>query len=236
MALRYTTELLFHLRQSPLCIKPASLPPAEDWMGPPPDNTRTQTKTTVDRRSHDASLLDQTNRRPGVERHMSRNSANPEDIILGPPRTSFASAGGLRNSGPATGTRPFDADKDSKEPDARDRFNFRNSRNGDPELGDRFRDSRNSNFRSRGDGDQDTEGWSTVKPRKSFGAEGAERFHGRMGGGDRFTSDRKPRERDDHDAARDRPRRTFDNHGKDAEVDESLEPRTRNGLSRDDGT
>ncbi|CRK49054.1 hypothetical protein BN1723_020734, partial [Verticillium longisporum] len=62
---------------------------------------------------------------------MSRNSANPEDIILGPPRTSFASAGGLRNSGPATGTRPFDADKDSKEPDARDRFNFRNSRNGD---------------------------------------------------------------------------------------------------------
>ncbi|CAJ2503785.1 Uu.00g111790.m01.CDS01 [Anthostomella pinea] len=42
------------------------------------------------------------------------------------------------------------------------------------------RDGRN-NFRCRGEGGEDSDGWSIVKPRKSFGHEGAERFSGRMG-------------------------------------------------------
>ncbi|KAK1522161.1 uncharacterized protein CCOS01_09873, partial [Colletotrichum costaricense] len=230
MALQYSAEVLIHLRESPLCIKPSALPPAEEWMGPPPDNNRTQTnvtKPTTDRRSHDNPLLDQTNRRPGVDRHVSRNSANPEDIILGPPRTAFASAT-LRNG------KPFDNDKGLKDADSPSRFNFRN-RNGDTPEGDRFRDSRNTNFgRRRGDGDpQDQEGWSTVKPRKSFGHEGAERFQGRMGagGGDRLPNERRPRDRDDREGPRDRTHRTFDHHDKEHDHEEA-EPRPRNGLSR----
>lgn len=146
-------------------------------------------------------------------------AADSDDIILGPPRTAFASTGaGARN-------KSFDCDKESKDLDSRDRFNFRN-RNGDTEGNDRTRDTRNHSFRRRGDADQDGEGWSTVKPRKSFGNEGAERFHGRMGGTDRFNNDRKPR---DHDAARDRPRRGLDNYGKDSDDGDA---RSRNGLHR----
>ncbi|KAL0944636.1 uncharacterized protein CTRU02_202523 [Colletotrichum truncatum] len=235
MALQYTAEFLIHLRESPLCIKPPNLPPAEDWMGPPPDNTRPQNnnnnsnnnpKTPADRRSHDNPLLDQTNRRPGVDRHASRNSANPEDIVLGPPRTAFASATLRNNAG-----KPFENDKDLKNADSPNRFNLRN-RNGDTPEGERFRDSRNSNFRRRGDNDQDNEGWSTVKPRKSFGHEGAERFHGRMGagGGDRLPNERRTRDRD-AEANRERPHRNFDHHDKDKDHEEA-EPRPRNGLNR----
>ncbi|WQF80527.1 hypothetical protein CDEST_05541 [Colletotrichum destructivum] len=236
MSLQYTAEFLVHLRESPLCIKPPALPPAEEWMGPLPDNSRTQgssnnnnsqTKTPADRRSNDNPLLDQTNRRPALDRHVSRNSANPEDIILGPPRTAFASAT-LRNG------KPFDSEKGIKDADSPSRFNFRN-RNGDTPEGDRFRDSRNANFRRRGDGDQDQEGWSTVKPRKSFGHEGAERFQGRMGagGGDRLPNERRPRDRDDREGHRDRTLRTFEHHDKDKDHDhEEAESRPRNGLSR----
>ncbi|WYZ45063.1 hypothetical protein EsH8_VIII_000379 [Colletotrichum jinshuiense] len=230
MALQYTAEFLVHLRESPLCTKPPGLPPAEEWMGPPPDNARTPgntTKTPADRRSHDNPLLDQTNRRPGVDRHVSRNSANPEDIILGPPRTAFASATLRNNNG-----KPFENDKGLKDADSPGRFTFRN-RNGDTPEGERFRDSRNSNFRRRGDNDQDQEGWSTVKPRKSFGHEGAERFNGRMGGGgsDRITGDRRTRDRDDREAPKDRPHRSIDHQDKDKDQ-EDADSRPRNGLNR----
>jgi len=33
MAVRYTAEFLLYLRESPLCVKPLNLPPAEEWMG-----------------------------------------------------------------------------------------------------------------------------------------------------------------------------------------------------------
>ena len=33
MAIRYPVEDLLHLRESPLCLKPNNLPPAEEWMG-----------------------------------------------------------------------------------------------------------------------------------------------------------------------------------------------------------
>lgn len=33
MALRYELDILLHLRESPLCVKPKDLPPREDWMG-----------------------------------------------------------------------------------------------------------------------------------------------------------------------------------------------------------
>lgn len=31
--IRYERELLLHLKDSPLCVKPKDLPPKEEWMG-----------------------------------------------------------------------------------------------------------------------------------------------------------------------------------------------------------
>ncbi|KAM5347896.1 hypothetical protein ACJ41O_007720 [Fusarium nematophilum] len=223
MAVRYTADFLLYLRDSPLCIKPPNLPPAEEWMGAPPEGGRSQPnlKSAGDRsRSNDNPLLDQTNRHSGAERHVSRNSANPEDLVFAPPRMAFASA---------RGNKLLDNDK-AKDSDAQGRFgNFR-SRNGDLDN-DRFRDGRNNNgFRRRDAGDGESDGWSTVKPRKSFGHEGAERFHGRMGGN--FRDDRRPaRDRDDRDAQRDRPTRNFDSFTRDKDGDDN-EGRSRNGMNR----
>ncbi|KAI0132070.1 hypothetical protein BJ170DRAFT_229500 [Xylariales sp. AK1849] len=259
MATRYSVVDLLHLRDSPLCIKPNTLPPAEEWMGPPPEtlnggNRQGTGRTGTDRtRNNDNSLLDQTNRRPGLDRHVSRNSASgspslpyplpdadltidPEDIILGPPRTAFSSSTLSR------GSKPFDNDKAFKESDARDRFaTFRRNGDGDTE---RFRDSDRTrergdrtNFRRRGEADQDSDGWSTVKPRKSFGHEGAERFHrpdrfgGSGGGGGDRGGERRPRDNHQEDNG-DRPRRSnFGEFSRDQEGDEGERPR-RNGLNR----
>ncbi|KAI2779095.1 hypothetical protein F4815DRAFT_203746 [Daldinia loculata] len=230
MALRYTVETLIFLRESPLCVKPGALPPAEEWMGPPPEAFRNNqgNKPGTERRSNDSSLLDQSNRRVGIDRHTSRTVGVSEDIILGPPRTTFSSATLTRAN------KPFDNDKTLKDTDARDRFAFR-SRNGDADNSERFRDrdrdrdARNG-FRRRGD-DQDSEGWSTVKPRKSFGHEGAERFHGRMGDRpERFGPERRPRDQDDNDNG-DRPRRNFGEFAKEKEGEDGDKPR-RNGLNK----
>ncbi|KND90012.1 hypothetical protein TOPH_05393 [Tolypocladium ophioglossoides CBS 100239] len=223
MALRYSADFLLHLRESPLCARPDGLPPAEEWMGASLEQLRIQSKSTVDNRrgTNDTPLLDQTNRRSGSERHApSRNSANPDDIVFGPPRMAFSSA---------RGNRMLENEKGMRDADAQGRTDLR-SRSGETDV-DRLRDSRNTNLR-RGDADQDSDGWSTVKPRKSFGTEGAERFHGKMGGG--FRDERRPtRDRDDRDATRDRQARPFDNFARGGDVAaDGGEGRSRNGLNR----
>ncbi|KAI2466816.1 hypothetical protein F4781DRAFT_335824 [Annulohypoxylon bovei var. microspora] len=232
MALRYSVDALVYLRESPLCAKPSTLPPAEEWMGPPPETFRNSqgNKPGGERgRNNDNLLLNQSNRPIGVDRHASRNAGAAEDIILGPPRTTFSSATLSRAN------KAFESEKNSKEADTRDRFAFR-SRNGDADNSERFpnrerdRDGRTT-FRRRGDADQDSEGWSTVKPRKSFGHEGAERFHGRMGERpERFGGERRPRDQDDRENS-DRPRRAFGEFSKDKEGDDVEKPR-RNGVNR----
>ncbi|KAK0391471.1 hypothetical protein NLU13_0972 [Sarocladium strictum] len=204
MALRYSADDLLHLRASPLCAKPDRLPPAEEWMGAPLEQIRTQNKANAsDRpRTGDNPLHDHTNRRPGYERHATRNSANPEDFVLAPPRMAFASA---------RGAKPHEHDGEGlREPDSHDRF------------------GRNIALRRRNDADQDSDGWTPVKPRKSFGADGAERFAGRMGS---FRDEKRPqRDREDRDATRDRPMRNFDALSRDRAIDEDGRP--RNGLGR----
>lgn len=217
MAIRYTAEHLLFLRESPLCIKPEKLPPAEEWMGAPPDQTRAQNKPVNDRpRSLDNPLLDQTNRRPGIN-HTSRTSTNPDDIVFAPPRMAFASSG--------RGGKTLDGEKPTKDADPAGRFALRN-RNSEAD-GDRLRAP--NAVRRRGENDLDNDGWSTVKPRKSFGAEGAERFHGRMGGN--FRDEKKPLRENDRDATRDRPTRPFDAFGRDNKEAEN-DSRTRNGAGR----
>lgn len=131
----------------------------------------------------------------------------------------------------ARGNKSLENDKGIKEAiEGQGRFgNFR-SRNGDADN-DRFRDNRNTtSFRRRDAGDQESEGWSTVKPRKSFGHDGAEHFHGRMGGN--FREDRRqPRDRDDRDTPRERALRTFDSFTRDKDGDDG-DGRPRNGLGR----
>ena len=129
---------------------------------------------------------------------------DPDDIVFGPPRTAFSSA---------RGNKSFDGDRILKDGgDLPGRFDMR-GRNGDGDS-ERGRESRTNNFRRRDESDQDSEGWSTVKPRKSFGHEGAERFHGKMGGN--FRDDKRPvRDKDE------RPARPLDgvSREKEASVD-----------------
>lgn len=184
-------------------------------MGAPPE-VRVQTKTTNDRpRPSDNPLLDQNNRRTGIG-HASRNSTNPEDIVFAPPRMAFASSG--------RGSKTLESDKSTKDIDPVGRFGLRN-RNSEAD-GDRLRAP--NALRRRGENDLDSDGWSTVKPRKSFGAEGAERFHGRMGGN--FRDEKKPLRDSDRDATRDRPTRVSDALTRDKDIEN--DNRTRNSAGR----
>jgi hypothetical protein len=155
------------------------------------------------------------------------NYTDPEDVILAPPKTSFMSATSIRNP-----TKTFDStDRPSlRETDSRDRFNFRNKPGeGD---GERGRDSRNNNLRPKRAEGEDSDGWSTVKPRKSFGTEGAERFNGRMGVSHR--DERRFKDREDREG-KDRPRGfdTFsrDRVEKEGDIEQERDNR-RNGTGR----
>lgn len=132
----------------------------------------------------------------------------------------------------STGGKTFDSlDRTpNRDPVARERFDFRSARNGEGEN-DRPRDGRNNNLRvRRNDGDQDSDGWSTVKPRKSFGNEGAERFNGKMGL-DRHKDERRFKDREDRDV-KDRPPRGFDTYSRDKEVEDQERDGRRNGTGR----
>ncbi|KAH8593448.1 hypothetical protein B0O99DRAFT_213424 [Bisporella sp. PMI_857] len=224
----YTPEELKHLASSPLVVKPPGLPPTEQWMGASVDSTRNNSTKITDRakRSDSDLLLDQTNRRP---QHISRNS-NPAEIILGPPKTSFLSATPNRNVGKSFDSPDRPPLRDAE--NSKDRFSFRNKTGeADDERGHRplLRSKRT-------EGEADAEnGWEKVKPRKSFGAEGVERFNGRMGGIDRHRDDRRFRDREERDV-RDRPQRGFDTflRDKDGDHDQDREPR-RNGTGRGRG-
>lgn len=120
----------------------------------------------------------------------------------------------------SAGRKGAENDK-TREGDSQGRPNNFRSRTGEGD-GDRFREGRNANpLRRREGGDQDNEGWSTVKPRKSFGAEGAERFQGRMGMAGGRDDKRQSRETDRHV-------RGFDMFNRDKDNEE--EGRPRNGL------
>lgn len=139
---------------------------------------------------------------------------------------SFLSATSHRNPSKTLelSDRSMLRDQDSKE-----RFNFR-GKIGEPET-DRSRESRNNVGLKpkRAEGD-DSDGWEKVKPRKSFGADGAERFQGRMGG-DRNREDRRLKDREEREG-KDRPR-GFDTftREKDVEHDHEKDAR-RNGAGR----
>ncbi|ETS04723.1 hypothetical protein M419DRAFT_72334 [Trichoderma reesei RUT C-30] len=213
MAIRYTAEHLLFLRESPLCVKPEKLPPAEEWMGTNRPTIGLDLWTIRSLTRPLAALVSIILR--------GRVQVNPEDIVFAPPRMAFASSG--------RGSKTLDGEKPTKDADTTGRFALRN-RNSEAD-GDRLRAPNAA--RRRGENDQDNEGWSTVKPRKSFGAEGAERFHGRMGGN--FRDEKKPLREPDREVTRDRSTRAFDPFARDTkDADNDARTRTTAGRSKVD--
>ncbi|KAF5862768.1 hypothetical protein ETB97_011218 [Aspergillus alliaceus] len=193
MARRYQIDELLWLRSSPLVTKPTNLPPVEEWMGPIPDPT-TQRKSTGPR---DPSNPNETTpRRSSIfeSRHISRNS-NSEDIILGPPKTAFASASRVPGKGSIDAT-----ERPSRQPDSddtkNDRLNFRGKFFKDREAGDNNfdrRDGKTDPFTPRR-GDRDD--WNAGRPRRPFGQDENERKPRRNGEFDRWESRDFNRDRD----------------------------------------
>ncbi|KAG5948336.1 hypothetical protein E4U53_006318 [Claviceps sorghi] len=126
----------------------------------------------------------------------------------------------------ARGNKVVENEKTSRDTDVQGRVGIRSR--GDTE-GDRFREGRSNPLRRRGEGEQDGDGWNMVKPRKSFGAEGAERFHGKMGGNFRDEK-RSTRDsnKDERESARERPGRVLDILTRDRDGPDA-EARPRNG-------
>ncbi|GKZ60421.1 hypothetical protein AnigIFM60653_010268 [Aspergillus niger] len=212
MARRYQIDELLWLRSSPLVTKPTNLPPVEEWMGPIPDPA-TQRKATNSRDPNNPH--ETTPRRPSLfeTRHVSRNS-NSEDIILGPPKTAFASASRIPGKGSIDATerssRPNDQDESKN-----DRFNLREKFFKDRETGDRDFDRRdgklgtfNNNNTNNNNRRGDREDWNSGRPRRTFGPEEQDRKPRRNGEFDRWEN-RDQREPNNDRGVRDKDARFF---------------------------
>ncbi|OAL72768.1 hypothetical protein A7D00_2541 [Trichophyton violaceum] len=174
MARRYSQEELLHLRESPLVVKPDSLPPIEEWMGPLVDAS-TQKKHTASKEQTNQTESTASARRSSFfePRHISRSS-NSEDIILGPPKTSFSSS--TRGFGKFSDPDRYNS---LKSPDGdgtkSDRFPHRDKFLKDKDSGDRDRDldkrdSKSHITNGRRSGRDDKDDWGT-RSRRTFGQE-----------------------------------------------------------------
>ncbi|PGH26829.1 hypothetical protein AJ80_01409 [Polytolypa hystricis UAMH7299] len=187
MAIRYEIDELLQLRESPLVTKPDSLPPVEEWMGPIPDPNALQKKHS-NSRDHQGQPETPNKRSSLFEpRHLSRSS-NSDEIVLGPPKTSFASASrssfGKSIDATDRSSKPNDQD-DSRN----DRYNFREKFFKDREVGDRDaerRDTRTSVTNGRRPNRDDKEDWMGGRQRRTFGQDDPDRRIKRNGETDRW--------------------------------------------------
>ena len=100
----------------------------------------------------------------------------PEDIVLGPPKTSFASASSSRTTiQPPDSTDRHTVDNTGNETSRDGRFNFRDrffkERDKGDREGDRQREHRSGTLPSRRGGREGAEHWTGVKPREAAGQE-----------------------------------------------------------------
>ncbi|KIW64559.1 hypothetical protein PV04_09484 [Phialophora macrospora] len=86
----YSVEDLLKLRASPLICKPSNLPAIEEWMGPPEPSGR----RPIPRTGKDEPLMQSETfqKRPTLLDSQRRTTTDPDRIVLGPPRRSFASS------------------------------------------------------------------------------------------------------------------------------------------------
>lgn len=151
----------------------------------------------------------------------------PEDIVLGPPKTAFASAAGARNGNklldPPNRTNFGLVDDETMKNDrvnSKERLN----RDGNKPIkdGDKPRDTRLGNLHHRKGTKEDNEPWSGARQQKGFSHDDAERGSRRNGDWD------KEREKD---GVRDpRPQRGFENHRRDGEREGSGDVSTRRNM------
>ena len=104
----------------------------------------------------------------------------PEDIVLGPPKTAFASASAARS-----GNKNFDSPSRSganlydDDTSRNDRYNLRDKFNRDRDRkdleNDKIGDSRTGGLHNRRGARENSEPWSNLRQRKSFGAEDVDR-------------------------------------------------------------
>ncbi|KIV87801.1 hypothetical protein PV11_03323 [Exophiala sideris] len=129
----YSVDDLLKLRASPLICRPANLPPIEEWMGAQ-DTTARRPATTRGKPDEPVVQTETFQKRPALLESQRRTTTDPDRIVLGPPRRSFASSNAR-----AAGKGP----EGLEESNTRDRTSFHEkSRNGDvPE--DRHHERRN---------------------------------------------------------------------------------------------
>lgn len=148
----------------------------------------------------------------------------PEDIVLGPPKTAFASASGARN-----GTRNLDSSNRTSygpaddEAVKNDRYHAKERHIKDaqkPEKdGDKSRDTRLGNLHNRKGIKEDNEPWSGARQQKGFSHDDAN--NGRNGGRDkdRENGGREPR-----------IQRGFENHRRDVDREGNGDSATRRNV------
>ncbi|KAI9842935.1 MAG: hypothetical protein M1838_002911 [Thelocarpon superellum] len=208
MPVRYTPDELLRLKASPLVRKPENLPPPEEWIGSPPPQVGARSSLARGKPDEIVPLQEPSSRRPTLldTKHISRSSI-PDDIVLGPPKMSFASATAFRASsktaGPAETSSFAMLDHDPSRPSrltARDKLSREKDRP-DRET-DRAWETRtvglNGKRAPREREREDADGWTSVKARKSFGHEDGERYTRKPLDRDRdrgVESGREPRER-----------------------------------------
>ncbi|KAI9797421.1 MAG: hypothetical protein M1833_005460 [Piccolia ochrophora] len=233
MGRHYNADELLHLRQSPLVARPHGLPPSEEWMGSTLDRSTNKPPMTRAKTDDQTSYNDSPNRRPSLfdARNISRGSSTiPGDIILGPPKTAFASATAGRNHSKQTDNadRLITPGVDEESTHG-EKYNFRNKFFKDRDKGvqedERIREFRTAPANGRRGTKEDVDGWTSVRPRKSSGLEDMGRHPRRElereRDQDRMTS-KDPRERQP---------RTYDGREKERNVDEDTTSR-RNGVPR----
>ena len=141
-----------------------------------------------------------------------------EDIVLGPPKTAFASASGSRNSTKAFDTpqRPSLNHHDDSPTDVdRKTFRDRHSKDGQKDS-EQTRDPRAGTNQNRRSVRDDNGLWSSVRQQRSSGMDEAERPYRRNG------------DRDGQGGRENRQVRGFENHRRDGDRD----PDTENGTRR----
>ncbi|KAL4872503.1 hypothetical protein BDV12DRAFT_161712 [Aspergillus spectabilis] len=185
MARRYEIDELLWLRSSPLVTRPANLPPVEEWMGPLPDPT-TQRKSSNNQN-------EPSTRRPSLfeTRHISRNS-NSEDIVLGPPKTAFASASRIPGKGSIDATERLPAKQGESDDPKNDRFKFFKDR----DAGDRDFAGREGKMGTFNNRRGEKEDWNNGRPRRTIGQEEQDKKPRRNGEFDRWEprDSREPRD------------------------------------------
>ncbi|CAL5870556.1 uncharacterized protein PFLUO_LOCUS4795 [Penicillium psychrofluorescens] len=190
MARRYEIDELLWLRSSPLVAKPPGLPPIEEWMPLPEPTTQRKTQTSRDPNSPETT----SNRRPSLfeARHTSRGS-NSEDIVLGPPKTAFASSRiGGKGSFDLTDRTPRPAESDETR---NDRFNFKDRFPKDREPQDRDFERRDGRQGALNGRRGEREDWNAGRPpRRTFGVDEPDRKPRRNGEFDRWEGRETPRD------------------------------------------